>query len=272
MGASLQDEVFPLVDAPLQLFQIDHVALEKPGEEKVQQLLVVHGRGGGQLLHGAMHVLLSGFVPAEEKQILAVNVHQHLAAFARLMHVVPVERHQVVILEGLEALRLVLPYILEHGGVHFVRHLRHIVPKQYRLHTITDPFKGSIPPCAARVKLTFPAAAGRIGEARHHSEKRKRINVDDMQRKKPEECAYSFNQHKACEFFPCHKTDHPEDFNCLFCYCPLYTLGSKCGGNFRYLENGVKDCSGCLLPHGRGSYSYVISKYPELMELAKKNW
>ncbi len=34
--------------------------------------------------------------------------------------------------------------------------------------------------------------------------------------KKPEECHYSFFQHKECEFFPCHKTDHPEDFNCLF--------------------------------------------------------
>lgn len=94
--------------------------------------------------------------------------------------------------------------------------------------------------------------------------------MDDIYSKKPEECAYSFTQHRACEFFPCHKTNHPEDFNCLFCYCPLYTLGSKCGGNFKYLENGVKDCSDCLLPHGRGSYSYIISKYPELMELAKR--
>ena len=65
--------------------------------------------------------------------------------------------------------------------------------------------------------------------------------MDDIYSKKPEECAYSFTQHRACEFFPCHKTSHPEDFNCLFCYCPLYTLGSKCGGNFRYLENGVKE-------------------------------
>ena len=91
--------------------------------------------------------------------------------------------------------------------------------------------------------------------------------MDKIYSKKPEECAYSFTQHTACEFFPCHKTAHPEDFNCLFCYCPLYTLGSRCGGNFKYLENGVKDCSNCLLPHGRGSYSYVISKFPELMEL-----
>ena len=86
----------------------------------------------------------------------------------------------------------------------------------------------------------------------------------------PEENRYSFFQHSACEFFPCHKTDRPEDFNCLFCYCPLYTLGEDCGGNFTYLENGVKDCSACLLPHGRKSYSYVIGKYPLLMEKAKK--
>ena len=44
---------------------------------------------------------------------------------------------------------------------------------------------------------------------------------------KPEECRYSFFQHTACEFFPCHETAHPEDFNCLFCYCPLYALGDR---------------------------------------------
>ncbi len=93
----------------------------------------------------------------------------------------------------------------------------------------------------------------------------------DWRNKKPEECHYSFTQHRACEFFPCHKTDDPDNFNCLFCYCPLYTLGSKCGGNFVYLDNGHKDCSNCLVPHRRGSYSYIISKYPELAELAKKN-
>ena len=88
--------------------------------------------------------------------------------------------------------------------------------------------------------------------------------------KKPEECHYSFFQHKECEFFPCHPTDHPEDFNCLFCYCPLFALGKKCKGNFRYTENGVKDCSNCLIPHTRKSYSYIISRFPELMEVAKE--
>ena len=88
---------------------------------------------------------------------------------------------------------------------------------------------------------------------------------------KPEECLYSFFQHTACEFFPCHETAHPEDFNCLFCYCPLYALGDRCGGNFRYIGDGIKDCSGCLLPHGRKSYSYVTGKFGEIAELAKKN-
>ena len=82
---------------------------------------------------------------------------------------------------------------------------------------------------------------------------------------------YSYFAHKECEYFPCHKGADPENFNCLFCYCPLYALGRNCGGAFQYKENGVKDCSEWLLPHGRGSYSFIKSKYPELMELAKKN-
>ena len=94
--------------------------------------------------------------------------------------------------------------------------------------------------------------------------------MDDIYTKKPEECAYSFTQHTACEFFPCHKTGHPEDFNCLFCYCPLYTLGSKCGGNFRYLENGVKDCTNCLFPHRRENYQRVIARYKDILGVLKR--
>lgn len=86
----------------------------------------------------------------------------------------------------------------------------------------------------------------------------------------PEECAYSFFQHKDCEFFPCHKTERPEDFNCLFCYCPLYALGENCGGRFKYLDNGVKDCSDCMIPHGRGSYSYIMKRFGAISELAKR--
>ena len=81
---------------------------------------------------------------------------------------------------------------------------------------------------------------------------------------------YEFFQNKECEYFPCHQCKDPENFNCLFCYCPLYTLGDKCGGNFTYMENGIKDCSNCLKPHRRENYSKIMEKYPEIMELAKK--
>ena len=81
---------------------------------------------------------------------------------------------------------------------------------------------------------------------------------------------YDFFQNKECEYFPCHKCEDQENFSCLFCYCPLYALGDRCGGNFTHLENGIKDCSACLKPHLRKNYGKIMEKMPELMELAKK--
>ena len=82
---------------------------------------------------------------------------------------------------------------------------------------------------------------------------------------------FAFFSHKDCEFFPCHKTKDPDNFNCLFCYCPLYALGDQCGGNFFYTEDGVKDCSKCILPHKRENYGYVTGKYMEIKEIAAAN-
>ena len=82
---------------------------------------------------------------------------------------------------------------------------------------------------------------------------------------------YSFFQNRNCEYIPCHKTDKTDDFNCLFCYCPLYALGDKCGGNFTYLASGFKDCSACLIPHRRGNYGRILDKYPQIAALASKN-
>ena len=80
-----------------------------------------------------------------------------------------------------------------------------------------------------------------------------------------------FFSNRECRYFPCHTTDDPDSFNCLFCYCPLYCLGSSCGGNFRYLANGIKDCSGCMLPHRPDSYKHIEGKFKELAALAEKN-
>ena len=64
---------------------------------------------------------------------------------------------------------------------------------------------------------------------------------------------YSYFQNRECEYFPCHAGANPENFSCLFCYCPLYALGDQCGGNFTYLENGVQmedyECQICHAYH-----------------------
>ena len=81
---------------------------------------------------------------------------------------------------------------------------------------------------------------------------------------------YQFCQNPECEFFPCHQGVKEEEFNCLFCYCPLYALGDTCGGNFTYLENGIKDCSHCLVPHRKENYGKIMEKMGQVMELAKR--
>ncbi len=48
-----------------------------------------------------------------------------------------------------------------------------------------------------------------------------------MEKKYWEDKEYAYFSHKKCEYFPCHKGADPEDFNCLFCYCPLYALGDN---------------------------------------------
>ena len=81
---------------------------------------------------------------------------------------------------------------------------------------------------------------------------------------------YKFVQNKQCEFFPCHDLEE-EKFNCLFCYCPLYTLRDKCGGNPTFLDDGTKDCSLCSVTHVKDiGYSHVMSKIMDILELGKK--
>jgi len=46
----------------------------------------------------------------------------------------------------------------------------------------------------------------------------------------------------------CKKCHDMENICCFFCYCPLYEE-DECGGNYKILKNGVKDCSNCTIPH-----------------------
>ena len=81
---------------------------------------------------------------------------------------------------------------------------------------------------------------------------------------------YAFFQNRDCAFFPCHEGVAEDEFNCLFCYCPLYTLGARCGGDFTYTPRGVKSCEGCSFPHRKENYDAVIGRFPELAALAAR--
>lgn len=83
--------------------------------------------------------------------------------------------------------------------------------------------------------------------------------------------SYKYFSNTDCEYFPCHKISEGESFNCLFCYCPLYALSDKCGGNCSFLPDGTKDCSNCKLPHTEGGYDFIIKKFNEISQLAKKH-
>ncbi len=76
---------------------------------------------------------------------------------------------------------------------------------------------------------------------------------------------YKYFKNDKCEFFPCHKMEDDDFFNCLFCYCPLYSLGEDCGGNFTWSEKGVKNCSSCNIPHTREGYEYIRAKIKEVI-------
>lgn len=82
---------------------------------------------------------------------------------------------------------------------------------------------------------------------------------------------HQFFQNIACRYFPCHEGVPAEDFNCLFCFCPLYALGRKCGGNFAYTANGCKSCKDCTFPHERKNYEAIMARYGDIADVVKRS-
>ena len=88
------------------------------------------------------------------------------------------------------------------------------------------------------------------------------------------ENSYRFFSNRECQYYPCH--EGIEEMNCLFCYCPLYALGRRCGGNFVYNEKGfknpeyiksrrengrevqIKSCMKCTFPHQAENYDVIM--------------
>lgn len=62
------------------------------------------------------------------------------------------------------------------------------------------------------------------------------------------EYSEKFFTNRDCRYFPCHKGVEEDDFNCIFCYCPLYSAGEDCGGDF-VMKKGIKSCINCSRPH-----------------------
>ena len=80
--------------------------------------------------------------------------------------------------------------------------------------------------------------------------------------------SYKFFNNRECKYFPCHSVKNNQadnsSFNCLFCYCPLYSSGEKCGGNFKYSgATRIKNCTDCDLPHLPEYYDVIIAKLKE---------
>lgn len=77
------------------------------------------------------------------------------------------------------------------------------------------------------------------------------------------ENSYRYFENKECQYFPCHKKDG--DFNCMFCYCPMYRL-EKCLGTPSYIDikgKTIKDCSNCTFPHEPENYDAIMEKLKE---------
>lgn len=77
------------------------------------------------------------------------------------------------------------------------------------------------------------------------------------------ENSHRFFENKDCKYFPCH--EGLGEFNCMFCYCPLYHK-EHCSGKPNYIEkNGkqIKVCKECVFPHCAENYDAMIQMLKE---------
>ena len=81
----------------------------------------------------------------------------------------------------------------------------------------------------------------------------------------------TFFQNRDCENFPCHTGVPEAEFNCLFCFCPLYSLGRQCGGNYFYTEKNIKSCKNCSFPHEKENYDRIISRFDEIKTVVRRS-
>lgn len=72
------------------------------------------------------------------------------------------------------------------------------------------------------------------------------------------ENSYRFFENKECKYYPCH--NGIEEMNCLFCYCPMYSI-QNCPGNHQFIQKGekkIKVCTDCTFPHKPENYDVIM--------------
>lgn len=83
----------------------------------------------------------------------------------------------------------------------------------------------------------------------------------DLRRIDMPENSHRYFKNDKCKYYPCHKIEEGQDFNCLFCYCPMNCY-EDCPGTPRYItrESGkrIKDCTNCTFPHIPENYDYIV--------------
>lgn len=84
------------------------------------------------------------------------------------------------------------------------------------------------------------------------------------------ENSFKFFKNEKCEYYPCHKGFSKEDdFNCLFCYCPLYFL-DECPGSYKIIKTRegkeIKSCMDCDFPHRPENYGKIIKFLSDKMK------
>lgn len=71
------------------------------------------------------------------------------------------------------------------------------------------------------------------------------------------ENSFQYFENRDCKYYPCH--EGIEHINCLFCYCPLYSM-KNCPGNYTMIEvegKPLKSCMDCSFPHKAENYDKV---------------
>ncbi|MBO6148443.1 MAG: metal-binding protein [Lachnospiraceae bacterium] len=80
------------------------------------------------------------------------------------------------------------------------------------------------------------------------------------------EASQRFFENRDCPFFPCHELEG--DFNCLFCYCPLYFL-PDCPGNYTMRKRGsgeIRVCTDCTYPHEPSHYDDIMNEIRKALD------